>query len=441
MMKHTRIFNQCCGESAQRGGMLVELLLSVALVAIILPFIFGYQQRAITRAESIAITHQMENIQSALEKYIIANRQELLTTVGKNITRVALADLGEYGINPDIVANAADKYQLRILKSNDNRGHATLQGVIVMTDPDITPLRTREIVGLGGTQMGFIEGNRAYGTFGAWRADTVDLGLNVRNGIIETTNVNRDNALYLWRIPSTDATDATMMSALNLGNHDIRGAAFFNAAGGQFDETLTLSETVARDVIFQNRTTISNKFTAANASIAGILSSDSRNMEVAGSFNLNDTGKFTSFTVDDLWVGNLTLAGLSIYDDGAASVLKINRALDMTSGRIDAMFITVSFAGSITPRLVVRNRIEDSINPDYFWDADIGIAHFMDMTLMELNHMAPLAVRGERGGDTVAAQDFGAVAANKNATVSDYMNAITEIQNKVRAKYRQLNLD
>ena len=63
MMKHTRIFNQCCGESAQRGGMLVELLLSVALVAIILPFIFGYQQRAITRAESIAITHQMENIQ------------------------------------------------------------------------------------------------------------------------------------------------------------------------------------------------------------------------------------------------------------------------------------------------------------------------------------------------------------------------------------------
>lgn len=441
MIKSVRIFHSRNHDHAQRGNMLVELLLTVALAAVILPFVFQYQQRAINRVENIAITREMENIQGALERYIIQNREKLLATVGKNITRCELDDLAEYGLMPDIATNAVDKYQLRILKSNDRRGQATLQGVIVMSSPDINPLRTREIVATGGAQMGFIEGARAYGTFGTWRADTVDLGLNVRDGIVETTGVNRDNASYLWRVPSENSNDATMLSSLNLGGHDIIGSAFFNASGTQFGETLNLTDAVARNVIFQNRTAISNKFSADSTTVSGILSSDSRNMEVSGTFNLADTAKFTSFSVADLWVGNLTLAGFSVYDDGTASVLKVNRALDMTSGRIDAMYITVSFAGSITPRLVVHNRIEDSINPAYFWDADIGIAHFMDVSLATLNDMAPLVVRAERGGDTVSGQVFGAVAANKNATAADYMNAITEIQNRVRAKYRLLNLE
>jgi hypothetical protein len=35
---------------------------------------------------------------------------------------------------------------------------------------------------------------------------------------------------------------------------------------------------------------------------------------------------------------------------------------------------------------------------------------------------------------------FGAVATNKNATVADFMNAITQIQQKVTAKYQNLQL-
>lgn len=441
MMKFVRNFRNSGNDCSQRGNMLVELLLTVALSAVILPFVFQYQQRAVKRTENIAITREMENIQGALERYIVQNRENLLATVGKNITRVQLGDLVEYGMLPDIATNSADKYQLRILKSNNRQDQATLQGVIVLSGPDINPLRTREIVATGGAQMGFIDGTRAYGTYGAWRADTVDLGLNIRDGIVGTTGVNRDNASYLWRVPSENANDATMLSSLNLGGHDIIGGAFFNAAGTQFGETLNLTDAVARDVIFQNRTAINNKFYAASTTVSGILSSDSRNMEVSGTFNLADVGKFTSFSVADLWVGNLTLSGLSVNNDGTASVLKINRALDMTSGRIDAMYITVSFAGSITPRLVVHNRIEDSINPAYFWDADIGVAHFMDVSLAQLNDMAAMAVRAERGGDTISAQVFGTVAANKNATAADYMNAITEIQNRVRAKYRLLNLE
>ncbi len=427
--------------NAQRGSMLVELLMSVALAAIIMPFIFRYQQSAIQRAENIAVADNMSEIRGALERYIMDNREQLMNTVGRNIVRVNIADLVDYGVSIDLAAHT-NEYQLRVLKSSDRDGRATLQGVVVFSSDEISPLRTREIVSLGGGDMGFIDGNRAYGTFGAWRANTVDMGVDVSGGIVEMTDINQDASLYLWRVPSDTASDATMLSGLNLGGHDITNASFFNASSVQFDETLTLGVGVASNVIFQNRTTLDNLFEATNATVAGTLSSDSRTMEVAGDFTLGGTGKFTNFTTGDLWATNMTLGGLSVSSDlDGPVILQVNRSIDMTGGRITALYVTVGFAGSITPRLVVRDRIEDSINPDYYWDASERVANLMDVSLQELNAMAMDIAYSENASNTESGRIFGAVVANKNATASDYMNAISEIQNAVRAKYRRLNLE
>lgn len=440
MKKRKEIFFR--NNDMQQGSMLIELLMSVALAAIVMPFIFKYQKNAALRAENIAITNQMGNIQTALERYILDNRETLLNTVGRNITRVNLADLVDYGVSADLVEASADNYQLRILKSNDLDDKATLQGVIVFNSDEISPLRTREIVALGGDSMGFIEGNRAYGTFGAWHIDTVDLGLTGSGGIVETTSVNRDNALYLWRVPSENPSDATMLSGLNLGGHDIINTSFFNASGAQFDETLTLGVAVANNTIFENRTTIDKSFETASATVSGIMSADSRTMEVSGVLSLDDTAKFSSFTTDDLWVSNMTLGGFSSYTyDNEPVVLKVNKSIDMTSGRIDTMYVTVGFAGSITPRLVVYNRIEDSINPNYYWDVKLGVANFLDVEFEDLNRMAVMATYEENGKNTESGRIFSAVSANSNATVSDYMNAIKDIQKTVSAKYRKLNLE
>ena len=439
MMRIPRIFDTT--HHAQHGSMLVELLMSVALAAIIMPFVFRYQQDAIQRAENIVIADNMENIQSALERYIVANREVLLNTVGRNIVRVNIADLIDYGVSIDL-ASHDDEYQLRVLKSNDITGRATLQGVVVFSSDEIDPMRTRQIVAIGGDDMGFIDGNRAYGTFGAWHANTLDMGLDVSDGIVELTDINQDASLYLWRVPSDNASDATMISGLNLGGHDITNASFFNASSAQFDETLTLGVGAASNVIFQNRTTLDNYFESTSATVAGILSSDSRTMEVSGNFSLADTGKFTSFTTGDLRATNMTLGGLSILSDlDGPAILQVNRSIDMTGGHIDAMYVTVGFAGSIAPRLVVRDRIEDSTNPNYFWDVDYGVANLVDVTLQELHAMAMDMVYSENAPDTDAGRIFNAVVSNKNATASDYMNAITEIQNAVRAKYRRLNLE
>lgn len=437
-MKRTK--NIFSNHNNSRGSMLVELLLSVALAALIIPFVFRYQQSAVERAQNIAITNHMAEIQVALERYIVANRDELLRTVGRNITRVELKDLAQFGVPQSVLDAGDDKYQLRILKSGDASGQSSLQGVIVRASDDITPLRTREIVNLSGGSMGFVDGTHAYGTFGAWHTDTVDMGIDVENGIIETTSVNRDNALYLWRVPSENPADAQMMSPLNLGGHNIVNASYINADYAEFNEGLSATEIATDKLIFSNRTTIDNEFTTSTATVAGMLSSDSKNMEISGRLTLADTGKMSSLTTENLWVSKLTLSGLSVEAPDNLAILKINQSLDMSSGRIEAMFVSVGFAGSMTPRLVVYDRIQDSIHPEYYWDVQSKTANFVDASFVELNRMATLATYFEGDNSTSAGQIFGATSANKNATVSDYMNAISEIQRRVSAKYRLLNL-
>jgi len=424
-----------------RGSMLMELLLSVAIAAIVIPFVFRYQQNAAMRAQNIAVARRMEIVQNALERYITQNREQILGTVGKSITRVHLADLADYGVPFEILSHA-DEYQLRILKSADTAAQATLQGVVVLTDSDITPVRTREIVAIGGNTMGFIEGRRAYGTFGAWRADAIDLGVGNTDGIVASTGVMRDNALYLSRVPTDNADDATMRTALNLGGHDIENTGFFDAMAANFGETIYSGAIAAKNVVFQNRTTVDKLFETKNATVAGVLSADSRTMEIAGGMSLDDVAKFSNFKTDDFWVGNLTLSGLSVSgDDDAVATLKINRALDMTGGRISALYATIGYTGSVAPRLVVTNRVEDSVKPEFFWDADMRAAHFFDVSFKNLNIMAARVIAREGVAGTDARRLFSAVAGNKNATAADFMNAIVEIQARVRAKYRLLNLE
>jgi len=425
----------------QHGGMLIELLMTVAIVAVVLPFLFKYQQESVVRAENIVVARKMQDVQTALERYVVANREALLNVAGKNIARVKISDLVDFGVPASIIEEDADKYQLRVVKSSDAMGQATLQGVVVMSDATISPLRTRQIVSVGGDNMGFIEGTHAYGTFGAWHTDTIDIGINASDGIITTTPVNRDNALYLWREPSNNPDDAKMMGPLNLGGHDIVNVKFFDASSAQFDETLKSVVVASDKVVFSNRTTIDSALETRNATVVGNLSSDSKTMDIAGTLSLGDLGKFSNFTAANLWTNTLSLSGLSIKDTTKAAVLNVNQRLDMTDGRIKAIYTTVSFSGSITPRLVVRDKIVDSTNSDYYWDIKNKTANFYDLYLPELSRMAIIVAHDEGGTSTISGRVFSSVAANKNATVADYINAINEIQEKVRAKYSLLKLE
>ena len=437
MIRKFRIFSNA---NVIRGTVLMEFLLTIGLAGTLIPFIYEYQNRAIVRAENVKIARKMQRIQSVLERYIVENKDKMLTTVGRNIIKVKLSDLIDYGLDQDFVDSDADKYQIRILKSNDAGDGATLQWVIVLNDAEISPMRTREIVSMGDDKIGFIDGTRAYGAFGTWRTDIASLGVDAKSGLVQTTNFNRDNSLYLWRVPSDSVSDATMLASLNLGVRDIKNASFVNAAGLSVDEIFESKKIVANDLVFQNRTTLDSEFTTTTAIVSGTMSGDSKNISVTGTFNLADFAKVSGFTADNLWVNSLTLGGLSTPSD-VVSTLHANQSLDMTEGRVSAVSMTVGFTGSITLRLGVKEKIIDSKDQNYYWDVKSREANLVDINSPTLSDMATKILRRESVSGTTATRVFGAIVANKNATVADFINAINEISQNVRGKYRMLKLE
>lgn len=426
----------------QHGGMLVELMMTISLAAIIIPFVFRYQQNAVVRARDIAVTKQIEDVQHALERYMLENKAVLMQPVGKNIYRVKLDDLTEYGL-PDYMAEQfKDDYQLRILKSSDKNNKSTLQGIVILNDNHITPLRTREIVNLGGGKFGFIEGNITYGGFGAFHTNVSDFGVTNNKGIVGTTSVKRGNTEYLWRLPSDKKSDATMLSSLNLDGHDVTNVRFLDAVKARFEERLVTGKANANSLVFANRANLDSVYSTNNAVVNGALTSDSKQMNVSGTVSLADSGKFSSFYTNDLYVNTLNLNGFSVkYVSGKDSVLKVIGDMDLVLGHVDAAYVTVGYTGSVTPRLTVTDKIQDSKDSSYYWDVKGGKARFADVIFPELSRLATAVVAMESKNGTSATLLFHGVAANKNATVGDYLNAVHEIQTRVREKYQMLNLE
>ena len=214
-----------------------------------------------------------------------------------------------------------------------------------------------------------------------------------------------------------------------------------NFVNGSFDEFLTIGKTTTRNLIFDNRTTIDSIFSTKSATVSGALTADSRNMEISGRLSLTDTGKFSSFTTGDLYVTNLTLPGLSIDNPkNEPVILTVNGSVRMRYGSVNALHVTVGYAGSITPRLTVSSKISDSNTPTYYWDASKSTAVFADLYLGDLNRMISYLGRPEFDQTTIAGRRFSALASNANATASDYLNALSGIAADVRAKYRLLKL-
>ena len=437
MIKKHNIFYR----NAQRGGMLVELMMTIALAAIIIPFVFRYQETAVSRARNVAITRQMENVQSALERYIVENKTELMRPKGKNISYVKIQDLIDYGLPEYIASTYGDDYQLRVLKSSDNKDKSTLQGIIILTNNDISPLRTREIVNLGGGKFGFVEGNTTYGGFGAYRANASDFGISGAKGLVGITDIKRGNDEYLWRLPSDNENDATMLSPLNLDGHDITNVRFVDANKAQFEEKLKVGNLNLNSLVFANRATIDTIYSTNIAVINGALSADSRNLNVSGTLTLADSAKFSSFYTNDLYVNTLTLSGFSVESEsGKSSTLRVIGDMDLVLGRITATYVSVGYTGSVTPQLNITDKIQDSKDSSFYWDIKNKKARFADINSPELSRMASYIIQMESDSGTVSTNIFGGVVANTNATVADYINAINNMQMQIRAKYEMLNL-
>ena len=154
-----------------------------------------------------------------------------------------------------------------------------------------------------------------------------------------------------------------------------------------------------------------------------------------------DSGKFSSFYTNDLYVNTLTLNGFSVSSaSGKSALLKIIGDMDLILGRINATYVSVGYTGSVTPQLTITDKIQDSKDSSYYWDIKNKKARFVDINCPELSRMASIIMSVESNSGTIATSVFGGVSANANATVADYINAINNMQAQIREKYELLNL-
>lgn len=371
----------------QNGGMLLELMLSIALAAIIIPFVFRYQKNTIERARNISLVKQMETVQSALERCIFENREELLrqgvsifsenNTDPDNIDCLILFNDDEddprglinYGLTAEFVNDFRNDYVLRILKSNDNTGQPVLQGVVLLNNQNINALRTREIVRLGGGKVGFLDGDVVQGGYRAFNAEKIDFDFqNIDNGIVQTTDTMRGYSKYLWRLPSGDEKDATMLSWLNLDGHDINNVDALRAYNAIFSSDLVFpgddSAVNATTVFFTKLASINSECNGDLATVRGHLTINSGGvLNVTDKTSLRGLGKFTECNSPKLNTHEMTLTKFSIDSD---SLIVGGR---MVMNKIIAGKVSVDKGPVITPRLVISKRIT---SPDgkFYWEVD-----------------------------------------------------------------------
>lgn len=426
-----------------RGASMMELLLSLALIAVLLPFVVRWEKQRVTRAENLVVAKNLDVVRTALERYMDDHRKELLTSVSKNIVRVRISALSEYGVPDEMIKKHGDNFQLRILKSADVANSSVLQGIVIMTGTDFTPLRTRELVMLSGESAGFIDGTSVYGAYGTYSTSTGAIGAGgYSNSVASSTRSVRSADEYIWRTPSNDSRDATLLSNLNMGGHDIENIRYLDGRNAQFEDSFNAREISAGKIIYANRSELSlNLDISGETTINGILSADSRNMQINGDIILDNSARFNNVVGKELWADTMHLAGLTISSDKSdPAIVKVNQTIDMTGGRISALFVTVGFTGSLTPRLIVKGIIQDAADDTYFWDTAAGVASLDDISFPALNPMMRASTTYE-GTGTESYRIMAPVSANANATVADFMRALGQIKNRVTSKYQSLNLE
>lgn len=392
---------------SQRGGMLVELMLSITIAAIVLPLIVRYQQNAISRAKNIAVAKQIEIVQNALERYINGKKRDFLQHVGNHNWTVKISELEDFGLPEHIADDYGQDYQLSVLKSGTGE-NTVLQGVVVLNNKDISAFRTREIANLGNGKYGFVDGKEVYGGFNVFQTSTASLGLgnDIIKGIVGTTETTATsgNSMYLWRVSTGDINDSTMDSNLNLNGKNVLNINELHVTGSfAFFNTLKLGEITRLSTLeFKSPTLLDGvtyKTSKLNLINSGNISGDGKHTVFIGDgvetgvLDISTTGTFGTIDTDKLTVhDNLELNGIQLAED-----TEIKRVGGTTTvDNVDADTITINGTpvgnvpanenpvGTITTNLRVNKSISSGVKTNFYWDLTKNAGFLKDVMLEDL---------------------------------------------------------
>ena len=388
----------------QHGGMLLELMLVVAISALLIPFISRYQKNTIERARNIAVVKQMEIVQRALENCIEANQIEFMKPTHDYIysnpaeteclaLKQGAKGLIQYGLSDNFATDYQNDYMLRILKTNDSNGAAVLQGVVLLKNNGITALRTREIIDVGGGKLGYTKNNTVYGGYGAFTVSTPDIGLSGQDGIVEMTSAIRGktNNQYLWRKDNGVTSDAAMLSDLNLGGHSINKIAEMSGNNnsnssisgycGQASLDGTQPLISASNVTFKGTASFGNTNIGSGGTSAVINNSNDVACPLTGTgsnSNLFVSGNGKAVVNGDLYTENYTTKNINIIDTITVNNFEEGEIFN-ASGNVKFRSLNptkILFTGDYLKvnKIDVTSCVISANNESYYYNAKYGIS-------------------------------------------------------------------
>lgn len=405
----------------EKGGMLMEILLSIAIFFTIIPFLLKFHQYQINKKENILILKEMEEIKQGLEKYIEINKDKITNTIGSDIIRISLKDLEDIGF---YISPSYD-YKLRILKTKEYNSISNLQGVIILNDKNIKPLRTRQIVNSGVINLGFIEQNKIYGAFSSWKVNASSYNLKDKAGIVNFTKVQRNNENYLYRLPSDRKNDSKMLSSLNLYNNDILNVNSLYSQNLKINKSLKVEKANTNNLSFDKLISYDNIFIANNI-YTDILSSTNTNLAVNNIVKINNYINVENYLTNYLTIENLELNNVkNIF--GKVKNFKVNNNFILEDGKIEANNIYVLGDGSQTIKLRITDKILDA---NYVWNVKNNSLALYDLKLQDFEKMA-LTLKNKRIVNSGIAKDL---------TVFEFLQFLEKMKDNIITNYESLNL-
>ena len=235
---------------SQKGGLLVEALAILGIVAVTSPMIYKKKIDKAQELDDIAKASQMKIVKEAVANYVDARYKDYTKDfsdadpVGTEKTfNIKMSDLGDF-LPPGFDNDETIKIGVRSEKISTDKDNPYRVSAIVVDGEKFNEKRGNRIASLIGADGGYADADgNAVGNNSVWSIDTKKFGFNgdtkVGSQIVTTTQFSKTAAsgeyLYKYKVEGQPQVN-TMMTNINMRGNDLNNVSSVGLKFGKTDE-------------------------------------------------------------------------------------------------------------------------------------------------------------------------------------------------------------
>lgn len=232
----TKIFDR-----ENRGASVLEVLLSMAIVAIAAPLVYSQISETNRNIHDMAMAHKITEMRGNILNFIRLNQDEW-----PDVAQIRMTDEELEIIADDAHAGFIDKYAMR---------GTTITDVYLAFDINVPHLRTANIAHHIGQDAAVVGGDGiAYGR--TWAVSAPEFGVGDLIYRVSRSVFGEDNTKYLHRGSSGEDDLNVMLRDLNMGGYDVYDVGGMSASATRIQDAaatfVSTEDLTAQSVYFSN---------------------------------------------------------------------------------------------------------------------------------------------------------------------------------------------